>query len=151
MVFIKTPVSDYTHEKGNAMQKFADECGVKLIDYNRKWDELGLDYKVDFLDTVHLNLNGAKKLTKCLGKTLVDDFGMPDHRGEAEYDSWDQDYSMYQAELAAMELQDCSELSRYLPLLENQDYVLLYTGNVSNVDNSVKDKLELLLQTYPSL
>lgn len=80
MLFIKTPVSDYTHEKGNAMQKFADECGVKLVDYNRKWDELGLDYKVDFLDTVHLNLNGAKKLTKCLGKTLVDDFGMPDHR-----------------------------------------------------------------------
>lgn len=144
MLFIKTPVSDYTHEKGNAMQKFADECGVKLVDYNRKWDELGLDYKVDFLDTVHLNLNGAKKLTKCLGKTLVDDFGMPDHRGEAEYDSWDKDYSMYQTEVAALELQECSELSRYLPLLENKDYVLLYAGNASHVDGSVKDKLELL-------
>lgn len=144
MVFIKTPVSDYTHEKGNAMQKFADECGVKLIDYNRKWDELGIDYKVDFLDTVHLNLNGAKKLSKYLGKTLADDFGMPDHRGETEYDSWDQDYSMYQTKLAALELQGCSELSRYLQLIENKYYVLLYAGNVSYVDDSVKDKLDLL-------
>lgn len=144
MIFIKTPVSDYTHEKGNAMQKFADDCGVKLIDYNRKWDELGLDYRVDFLDTVHLNLNGARKLTDCLGKTLVNDFGMPDHRGEAEYSSWDKDYSIYQAELAALELQDCSELPEYLQLLENKDYVLLYAGNTSYADGSVKDKLELM-------
>lgn len=144
MLFIKTPVSDYTHEKGNAMQKFAEECGVRLIDYNRKWDELGLDYKVDFLDTVHLNINGARKLTKCLGQTLVDDFGMPDHRGETEYGSWDKDFSIYQAELAALELQDCSELTRYLQLLENKDYVLLYAGNASYADDSVKDKLELL-------
>ncbi len=144
LLFIKTPVSDYTHEKGNAMQKFADECGVRLIDYNRKWDDLGLDYKVDFLDTIHLNLNGAKKLTDSLGKTLVNDFGMPDHRGETEYSSWDKDYSIYQAELAALELQDCIELPGYLKLLENQDYVLLYAGNISHVDGSVKEKLELL-------
>lgn len=144
MLFIKTPVSDYTQEKGNAMQKFAEECGVELIDYNRKWDELGLDYRVDFLDTVHLNINGARKLTKCLGKTLVDDFGMPDHRGETEYGSWNKDFSIYQAELAALELQGCCELSGYLQLLDDKDYVLLYTGNASYVDGSVKEKLELL-------
>lgn len=144
ILFIKTPVSGYTYESGNAMQKFADECGVRLIDYNRKWDELGLDYKVDFLDTVHLNLNGAKKLTKCLGQTLADDFGIADHRGEARYSSWDKDYSIYQAELAAQELQDCTELSRYLELIQREDYVLLYAGDVSEVDDRVKNALELL-------
>ncbi len=144
MVFIKTPVSDYTHEKGKAMQKFAEECGVELIDYNRKWNELGLDYRVDFLDTVHLNLNGAKKLTKCLGQTLVNDFGMPDHRGEADYSSWDKDYSTYQAETHALELQECNELSGYLELVQRENYVLLYAGNVSHVNDSVRDILGLL-------
>lgn len=144
IIFIKTPVSGYTYETGNAMQKFADSCGVQLIDYNRKWDELELDYTVDFLDIVHLNLNGAKKLTKCVGKTLADDFGLPDHRGEAEYDSWDRDYSLYQTKLAALELQDCNDLSGYLGLVQNKNYVVMYSGNVENVADSVRSSLGLL-------
>ncbi len=144
IVFIKTPVSGYTYETGNAMQKFADECGVKLFDYNRKWDELGLDYTVDFLDTAHLNLNGARKLTKCLGKTLAVDFGVPDRRGEPEYSRWNKDYKNYQAKLAAIDLQDCKELSTYLELIRNKDYVVLYSGSVANLDDLVKNKLELL-------
>lgn len=144
IVFIKTPVSGYTREVGNAMQKFADECGVKLIDYNQKWDELGLDYTVDFLDTVHLNYNGAKKLTKCLGKTLVDEFDLPDHRGEEEYGGWDEDYKIYQAQLAALELQDCNELPKYLELIQNTDYVVMYSGNVEKIEHSVGSQLGLL-------
>lgn len=144
IVFIKTPVSGYTHEIGNAMQKFADECGVKLIDYNRKWDELGLDYTVDFLDTVHLNLNGAKKLTKCLGKTLVDEFNLPDHRGEEAYSGWDEDYKIYQAQLAALELQYCDESSEYLELIQNKDYVMMYSGNIEKIEDGVRGRLGLL-------
>lgn len=143
LVFIKTPVANYTYEMGNAMKKFADECGVTLIDYNQKWKELGLDYTADFLDPVHLNLNGAKKLSKSLGNILSTKFKLADHREDEEYEIWNEDYKMYEAEKEAKQLQNCNDISAYRDLIKKDDYVIMYSGNITNIDDSFKTQLGL--------
>lgn len=144
MVFIKTPVTGYTRKTLNAMQKFSDECGVKLIDYNRKWDELGWDYTTDFMDTVHLNTKGARKLSKSLGHTLVTEYGVKNHKDDKAYKQWNEDYKIYEAQVAAKELQNCTELSRYMELCKDKGYVLMYAGNVDNIDDNVRKQLQIL-------
>lgn len=144
MLFIKTPVAAYTYEMGNAMKQFAGECGVELIDYNQKWKDLNLDYTADFLDPVHLNLNGAEKLSKSLGKTLSAEFELEDHRGETEYGTWNEDYKMYEAEKEAKQLQNSNEISDYKNLIKKDNYVILYSGNITNVDDSFRTQLGLL-------
>jgi len=65
LVFLKTP-SNATREEQmfyNAAWKFAEEHTIAYIDYNQKYEELGLNLNEDFCDRRHLNFRGAQKLT----------------------------------------------------------------------------------------
>ena len=76
-----------------------DEYEKQIIDYASKnnlhyynlkkvVDEVGIDYNTDTYDGgLHLNLNGATKLSKYFGKLLQDEFNLTDYRNNESVNS----------------------------------------------------------------
>lgn len=55
---------NWTYEKHNAMEKYAEKNGLTYIDMNLKVDEIGIDWSKDSWDNGdHLNFSGCKKTT----------------------------------------------------------------------------------------
>lgn len=77
-------------------EKIAEEYGQMFVNYNELYDSIGLDFSTDILDGgSHLNIHGAEKFTKSLGELLQDNFDLSDHRGDAEYQSWENGAEIY--------------------------------------------------------
>ena len=78
----------------NAVVYTAEEYGVEYLDFVYM-DQI-VDYSTDCYDPAsHLNPSGAWKVTDFIGQHLSQTYGLPDHRGEAGYASWDRDYAAY--------------------------------------------------------
>ena len=54
-----------------AVEKLAEEYQVDFIDYNRHYEEMGLDFATDFNDESHLNYAGSCKYTRLLGEHIA--------------------------------------------------------------------------------
>jgi len=84
-----------------AMQKYADEQGVTLMDfhYGEHWDAIGIDGSTDFRNGNHLNIGGGTKTSLYMANYLVENFGLIDYReGEVDvhwYDVMDKYNSMF--------------------------------------------------------
>lgn len=64
---------------------YAEKHGLSYINFLDKTEEIGIDYKTDTYDAgLHMNLSGAEKLSRWLGKYLTDSYGLSDRRGEEE-------------------------------------------------------------------
>jgi len=78
----------------NAVLYTAEEYGIEYIDFVYM-DQI-VDYSTDCYDPAsHLNPSGAWKVTDFIGQHLSQVYELPDHRGEAAYASWDDDYAAY--------------------------------------------------------
>ena len=73
----------------NRVKDIAEEQGIEFHSSNYYYDQMELDFKTDFADDSHLNYEGSCKFTCYLGQELQDRYTLPDHRGEAAYESWD--------------------------------------------------------------
>lgn len=100
---------NYSYRKHNAIQELADKKQLLYLDLNLHTEELSIDWKVDSMDKGdHLNLSGANKVTQYLGAYIQKRYELPDHRGEAAYQSWQKDAASYveQAQKRIMLIQD---------------------------------------------
>ncbi len=79
----------------NAFYDYAQENNLTYINCFHRLDDIGIDYATDFIDEFHVDYSGNQKLTKYMGKYLIDNYDIPDHRGEEAYSSWDDDYLVY--------------------------------------------------------
>ena len=81
-------VSPFSASKGelerfNTVQKLAEENGVTFINYNKSYEEIGIDFTKDFADSAgHLNDGGVAKLTNALGTFLTENYELPDRTGD---------------------------------------------------------------------
>ena len=79
-----------------ALQDYADQTGIPLLDLNLMTKELDIDPAVDYRDGGdHLNIQGAAKVSAYLGEYLRTNYDLPDHRGEAGYELWQQELAEY--------------------------------------------------------
>lgn len=81
--------------------------GYDYINFNNYYDEIGLDFEVDFSDTNHVNYFGAIKYTEYLTNYIKENYEIPDHRGEEYYAKWENDYETF----ASLEEQWYTELT----------------------------------------
>ena len=66
---------------------YAEKYHLPYINFYDLLEETGIDYETDTYDGgLHMNLSGADKLSKYLGKVLASEYGLEDHRGEPVYD-----------------------------------------------------------------
>ncbi len=98
LILVKAPsVYPYWYDEYDAqMEAYAAENGLTFYNFLDYTDQIGIDYQTDTYDAgLHLNLNGATKLSKFFADILVQNHGIPDHRGEPEVDA------LYQKKLEA--------------------------------------------------
>ncbi|MBR1408585.1 MAG: SGNH/GDSL hydrolase family protein [Clostridia bacterium] len=104
----------------NAVAYTAEEYGVEYIDF--VYLDQFVDYSTDCYDPgSHLNPSGAWKVTDLLGQHLSEAYGVPDHRGEAAYASWEDDYAVYRA-LKLKSLREETDPRSFLMLLSDPSF-----------------------------
>lgn len=90
-----SPVN-YSYQRHNSIQEYADEKSLAYLDLNLKLEEVGIDWKTDALDKGdHLNLSGAQKVTRYLGKYLKEQYELADHREEDFNIAWKKEMEEY--------------------------------------------------------
>jgi hypothetical protein len=93
LVLFKTPSSALENflMQLTGIAEVGAEYDVPFLDFNRLYDETGLDFKTDFIDGGHLNVHGAKKISDYLGKYLQENFELADKRDDPDYAEWNFD------------------------------------------------------------
>lgn len=97
-LFIVSPYGLSAEEQRmfNYMEEIVKESGCDFLNMNKYYDEIDIVFEEDFADYgSHTNAVGAEKCTDFLEKYLRANYALPDHRGEASYDSWDQSYELW--------------------------------------------------------
>lgn len=78
------------------INEFAKENGLPFLNLLEHFDEIGFDRENDFYDTGHLNVFGADKATKYIGKYLRDHCRIePAKLDDAQKAQWEDDVAQY--------------------------------------------------------
>jgi len=91
LLLIKTPDANRATNQPfyNTVGLIAKELNVPFLDFNQHDEAVGLLPEDFYYDANHLNVAGARKCTNYLGKYLKENYDLADHRGDADYRSWD--------------------------------------------------------------
>ena len=85
-------------------EALAEECGVDYLDANYDREAIQFDWYNDTFDGGdHLNLFGARKMTKYLGDYMKQECDLTDHRDDPKYRSWHEQLKEYEQEVKDME------------------------------------------------
>lgn len=100
-VFVSTPVAvgDQYIYKLKYIQNLVENSGFAFLEMNEYYDEIGIDFATDFKEGAHLNIKGADKSSDYMGRYLVNNYSLPDHRGNEKFDKWNLSYEYYMQEL----------------------------------------------------
>lgn len=94
-VGIPTPLN-WNYARHNEVNEYALSQGVPFLDMNLLVKELQIDWKADSMDGGdHLNLSGARKVTRYLGNYLKENYKLTDQRENPMYQHWMRDYEKY--------------------------------------------------------
>lgn len=82
------------------VEDYAKEKGLPYINFLELQEETGIDYATDTYDGgLHMNLSGAEKLSRYIGRYLRSEIGLSDRRGEEELgERWEEKLAAYEAE-----------------------------------------------------
>lgn len=91
LLLIEGPVTDRTNLQPyfNYIKTIADEYSLPYLNYNLLDADTGLNISDIYVDNAHLNTNGGRKVSSHLGKYLMDNYELQDHRGDKAYQSWE--------------------------------------------------------------
>lgn len=102
LLLIKAPsVFPYWYpEWEEQMEQYAAKYGLSYINFLEYTDECGIDYDTDTYDAgLHMNLSGAEKISRFLGKYLTDKGFASDRRSDAALSAlWEEKTQRYNNE-----------------------------------------------------
>lgn len=125
-------VTEGEQEVYNYLATVAESEGVEFWDFNRQYDEMGLDFTVDISDGSHLSYTGNYKFTDYLGKTIKDKFEVPDRRGDKKYISWDWDSALQRNERNNLDIINSNDAVEVLKMTE-KGYIVFGTNGETGV------------------
>lgn len=99
MLWTELPTSrSHSLAKNKKTTELANTYGIKFIDYNLKknFDEIKMNWNNDTADGgFHLNVNGAEKVSKNIGKLLSEEYSCLNHKGQSKYINWQKESEAY--------------------------------------------------------
>lgn len=99
VLFVLAPysVKEGEQEKFNTAVRMVTERGYPVLDCNQKdvTDAMEIDWKNDFYNSKHVNYVGSEKYTAYVTKYIVENYDLPDRRGDGRYESWEEAYEKY--------------------------------------------------------
>lgn len=103
ILFVEWPVF-YTEEiagicgESEYMEAKVKEYGYDYLDLSKIRDEIDLDSRFDYsLDFLHFHAFSAEKITNYLGEYLSANYDLADHRSDADYQNWQEQYAQWEA------------------------------------------------------
>lgn len=97
IVSVPSP-ANYNPARLDAVRKMARKVDADYLDLNDRQQELSINWKTDTLDRGdHLNLLGAQKVSRFMGRFMANHYHLPDRRTEKDYSDWNQLAGKYQA------------------------------------------------------
>lgn len=142
----------------NTCEDMVQDRGYNYINFNYYYDEIGFDFKTDFLDANHVNFLGAEKYTLYLTNYISNHYEIPDHRGDMDYSKWDDDYEVFSASqkewkentiqvidqhLEAKELgeklKNIDDFSSWYEAIQNDNFTFIVEKN-EHFENTFHDK-----------
>ncbi len=120
LIFFCSPYPQPEEEcaKQNYISDYVKSLGCDFIDFNRLYDDIGLDYSVDIRDGDHVNNSGSSKVTDYLENYILENYDLIDHRGDDDYHLWDLDSRYLSDRYDLNELKNCSDIVSYILKLE---------------------------------
>ena len=129
LVLVTTPTVSRIDEQPyyNYIQDIAERYDVEYYNFNLMDSETGFNSNDFWTDGSHINTNGSRKITSYLGNLLQMKYEVPDHRGEAEYISWEKNAVNIQNGY----LQSITNVLDYFEELKRNDRTVLLIKNSS--------------------
>lgn len=119
LTYLPFPAWEEAQKEANRVYDIAAEYGVEYINFL----ELDLiNYKTDCSDDQHINLSGGRKVTEYLGQYIIDHYDVADHRNNAAYENWHEDYRNYRDNMVNG-LYSYTSLDYYLLYLYDKEYL----------------------------
>lgn len=119
LVYLPFPALEEEWQEALCMEQIAEEYGISSINFlELQIADLGTDC---YDENSHLNGSGGRKVTEYLGQYLVEHYDLEDHRGEAEYADWDEDYRQY-TDNKLETLEQLESLDNTLVMLADQSF-----------------------------
>ncbi len=148
-LFICSPfvINEEDQKLMNAVSDFIEESGYEFIDFNKYYDEIGIDFETDYGDVNHVNYLGAKKFTDYFTDLLVNKYDLNDHRSDEAYSAWNDDYAKMEEKRNSWmnavqnELKDHLEAAELGRELHNINDFLEWYGNIQNSNFTVLIKM----------
>ena len=108
LVLMKIPNPTWRRVYSETAKQYADEKGVKYLEFYYELEEIGFDSDTDFKDkTDHLNQYGAEKFSEHLMKYIQANYTIEDKRGV--YTDWDEDLVKYKSYYEQLEKEAVEE------------------------------------------
>ena len=122
LTYISFPASKEEQDRAHNISRIAEQYQVEYINF---FDLNVVDYATDYYDNAeansHVNVSGAKKVTKYLGEIIQKKYHISDQRGNPIYAHWYDDYERYTIEKNGWLLSQ-EQLDNYLMLLYDKQY-----------------------------
>lgn len=82
--FVVSPYAEKPEHKAiyNYVAPIIEAHGYAFVDFNEQTDEMGLDHASDFYNEGHVTVFGAEKYTRYLSAWLMEQYAIPDRRGD---------------------------------------------------------------------
>ena len=76
LLLVKTPSNVVKEDqmKFNTIKQMAEKEGIPFIDFNRRYEEIGINMSEDFFDKSHLNYKGAEKFTRFFAGVIAKEY-----------------------------------------------------------------------------
>lgn len=141
LTYLPFPAGEKKQKESNYVSVIAQEYGVNYINF---LDEDIIDYQTDLYDkNSHLNPSGARKVTDYLGRYLVENYDLENHKEAPEYSDWKNDYDRY-CDLKNSNLKKQKSIIKCLMLLSGDDLDVVM--NIRNKDIYKNAQIMMLLE-----
>lgn len=168
-LFICSPIviKEADEQLLNTIGEVIEDRGYEFVDFNKYYDEIGIDFEVDFGDVNHINYIGAQKFTEYFAAYLENNYKLPDHRGDEDYASWDEDYlsmketkegwlstvtntinSHMDAKEIGESLKDIENIDEWLDLISNSNFTVIVKKNEAWADECADQYLTEFFTRY---
>ncbi len=128
LVLIKIPViSSWSSENYNAVREIAEKYKLDFFDFNFLpfIDEIEYNHAIDNADGLHMNYYGASKLTKWIGKYLVEECYGTDVRENEKYAFLDNQLEEYHRAVSnIIKMKEAIDPVEYLSLIKDMNYTV---------------------------
>lgn len=138
LVFVKIP-SKESIERYKATKECAEQYGVAFYDFNEETQYKEIGYSAEDLYG-HPNYNGAAKITRYLGKVLLNDYGVKPR----EDSSYEKSGEYYKKRIKNIKLKETTDFREYLKMVNDDRYSVFLFAPLRYSDYIDDDLMELL-------